>query len=70
MQSWGTKYEKKNSSYTDEKGNLLHRVDLRGYEFTAEYNAYVDPLVEHDVCADMLRNAGTFDDWIYYEYVY
>jgi len=54
----------------DEKGNLLHRVDLRGYEFTAEYNAYGDPIVEHDVCADSLRNAGTFDDWIYYEYVY
>ncbi len=54
----------------DEKGNLLHSINKRGYEYTAEYNAYGDPVMVHDVCTDYTRNAGTYDIYETYEYTY
>ncbi len=54
----------------DAAGNLLHHTDLSGYEYTAEYNEYGYPVKVHDVCTDMMRNAGTYDYLYEYEYIY
>ena len=54
----------------DEAGNLLHHVDMSGYEYTAEYNEYGYPVKVHDVCTDMMRNAGRYDYLYEYEYTY
>ena len=54
----------------DEAGNLIHSGDRKGYEYTAKYNEYGDPIWVHDVCTDMTRNAGMFDITEEYEYVY
>ena len=54
----------------DADGHLVHYVNHRGYEDTIVYNEFGDPVWEHDVCNDSLRNAGTYDNQIYYEYFY
>ncbi len=54
----------------DDAGNMIHSVGTKGYEYTAEYNEYGDPVKVHDVCTDPLRNAGTFDTIEEYEYIY
>ena len=54
----------------DEQGNLLHSSNVKGYEYTAEYNEYGYPVHVHDVCTDPLRNAGTYDITLDYEYEY
>lgn len=54
----------------DNAGNLLRHVDFSGYEYTAEYNEYGYPVKVHDVCTDMMRNAGTYDHSYEYEYTY
>lgn len=51
-------------------GQLIHFVNHRGYESTYEYNEYGDPVQEHNVCNDPLRDAGVFDDMVYYAYEY
>lgn len=54
----------------DAAGNLIHSKDTNGYEYTAKYNEYGDPIWIHDVCTDRLRNAGTYDITEEYEYKY
>jgi len=54
----------------DERGNLIHYKAVKGYEYTAEYNEYGYPVKIHDVCTDMLRNAGTYDIQEEIEYFY
>ena len=54
----------------DDAGNMIHSIGSRGYEYTAEYNEYGDPVKVHDVCMDSLRNAGTYDTIEEYEYIY
>ena len=54
----------------DEQGNMIHSLNLKGYEYTAEYNEYGYPVHVHDVCTDGLRNAGIYDITLDYEYVY
>lgn len=54
----------------DESGNTTHRVSMRGYEYTAEYNEYGYVSWDHDVCTDPTRSAGMFDIETTYEYEY
>lgn len=54
----------------DARGNMIHHKAKKGYEYTAEYNEYGDPVKIHDVCTDMLRNAGTYDIQEEIEYFY
>ena len=54
----------------DANGNLLHHKAAKGYEYTAEYNEYGYPVKSHDVCTDMLRDAGVYDIQEEIEYLY
>lgn len=54
----------------DRAGNIVERTSERGYEFYARYNKYGDPVWIHDICKDMMRNAGTYDIETSFEYEY
>ena len=54
----------------DADGRLVHFTSPRGYENFLGYNEYGDIAWEHNMCFDPLRDAGTYDERVYYEYIY
>ena len=53
----------------DKDGHVVE-MESETNKIYAEYNKYGELIMLHEICNDMTRNAGTYDDTYRYEYVY